>query len=1026
MPTTERIPCNQINDNSRSEFTIFIRRRKIDLIFSRRSNREKKPPPTSAAAETPYAREPAFILGLSARRRRRLTNWLLFLRALFPILASTLRSRAETHLITGPSHRVSQIRASLFTATATAESQLAYTVRAASVRDIISAVHVTSCKAHKTFARRPRSLSLSLPLESLAITAREFSSIFISVFNSRDHYQPSRTTIKFNARVFNSDSICTGKSNRHLVSSAPTQKPTSKKTRRTQRNAHVERQTRGITMEFSGNDPHSLSTFKFNKYSTKKTQCAPRDGGEIPNKEYRLGSDNFTWEEIEEEDDDAEAILDEDAADSRAARPDAAAPVAATPRERPTTRCFDWMFSTTAKNARKRREEKALQREAEVEQADDDDSEENNADIQVAILQSIQKEPMEVTHVRVQQPEQDDIERNNGDAEENAPKNEDSSKPESKDVQLEATVVKKERTTSLIDERIHELLDGKEAESDTSAMIGEADMLGSSTESLYVSGTDDEANQEDEDLSASATKRDVALYVYIPKSWSAVHHRHDLVVLCTYLCVCMLRNARCAAYIYMRRRRRRSSFLRREAAAAADDVSQSSWEDRLHQHAEQGDHKAAHAGYPGEQSESRLELAGSHPTFCGAAMHPQRAPAAHAALCRKDLLSKIYFYSIIKKFMFIPKFTPTPGYSTEAPRSPNTVDFASQGGNNRGSPRRHQTKTYGIEMQRRLFRAYTHIYASEGATTRRRPIIDSTKKPDKLVCRWTISAINDEKVVRKIDFHHDFASIRPIAGYENNYLSVLTRAACPRSNRETHRNTQTATEIVKKIASFSILARAPCRAIATATRFLKDVSAVRASEALFRYTYSTRAQRAAASTGFNYRSPLVEEDEIPAHKIVLSAASPVFRAMFTHDMLENNENSVKITDITEDILTEMLSPGNDISHRGQKYITESHVCYGHSERLHTRRVCINLNTDVLVLSGKRRAVESALALYITRASMDFRRAISHNAVSAAACSSREHTAEYISIEYTQYAWSARSAMTRSKINKTRLSARTTS
>ncbi|CAB0042255.1 unnamed protein product [Trichogramma brassicae] len=58
---------------------------------------------------------------------------------------------------------------------------------------------------------------------------------------------------------------------------------------------------------------------------------------------------------------------------------------------------------------------------------------------------------------------------------------------------------------------------------------------------------------------------------------------------------------------------------------------------------------------------------------------------------------------------------------------------------------------------------------------------------------------------------------------------------------------------------------------------------------------------------FNYRSPLVEEDEIPAHKIVLSAASPVFRAMFTHDMLENNENSVKITDITEDILTEMLS-----------------------------------------------------------------------------------------------------------------------
>uniref|UniRef100_A0ABD2X4T5 Uncharacterized protein n=1 Tax=Trichogramma kaykai TaxID=54128 RepID=A0ABD2X4T5_9HYME len=91
-------------------------------------------------------------------------------------------------------------------------------------------------------------------------------------------------------------------------------------------------------------------------------------------------------------------------------------------------------------------------------------------------------------------------------------------------------------------------------------------------------------------------------------------------------------------------------------------------------------------------------LAGSHPTFCEAAMHPHRAAAAHAALCRKDL------------------------HSTEAPRSSCTIDFASQGGNNRGSSRRHQTKTYGIEMQRRLFRAYTHIYASESTTMRRRYI----------------------------------------------------------------------------------------------------------------------------------------------------------------------------------------------------------------------------------------------------------------------------------------------------------------
>ncbi|KAL7298745.1 hypothetical protein TKK_0008495 [Trichogramma kaykai] len=49
-----------------------------------------------------------------------------------------------------------------------------------------------------------------------------------------------------------------------------------------------------------------------------------------------------------------------------------------------------------------------------------------------------------------------------------------------------------------------------------------------------------------------------------------------------------------------------------------------------------------------------------------------------------------------------------------------------------------------------------------------------------------------------------------------------------------------------------------------------------------------------------------DEKELPAHKIILATASPVFRAMFAHDMLENKENSVKITDITENILTEML------------------------------------------------------------------------------------------------------------------------
>ncbi|XP_023318446.1 protein roadkill-like [Trichogramma pretiosum] len=48
------------------------------------------------------------------------------------------------------------------------------------------------------------------------------------------------------------------------------------------------------------------------------------------------------------------------------------------------------------------------------------------------------------------------------------------------------------------------------------------------------------------------------------------------------------------------------------------------------------------------------------------------------------------------------------------------------------------------------------------------------------------------------------------------------------------------------------------------------------------------------------------EEDIPAHKYILAVASPVFRAMFTHDMLENKNNSVQIIDTPRNILVEML------------------------------------------------------------------------------------------------------------------------
>lgn len=42
------------------------------------------------------------------------------------------------------------------------------------------------------------------------------------------------------------------------------------------------------------------------------------------------------------------------------------------------------------------------------------------------------------------------------------------------------------------------------------------------------------------------------------------------------------------------------------------------------------------------------------------------------------------------------------------------------------------------------------------------------------------------------------------------------------------------------------------------------------------------------------------------HKAILSARSPVFEAMFEHDMRENEENSVEITDVAAEVLEKLL------------------------------------------------------------------------------------------------------------------------
>lgn len=46
--------------------------------------------------------------------------------------------------------------------------------------------------------------------------------------------------------------------------------------------------------------------------------------------------------------------------------------------------------------------------------------------------------------------------------------------------------------------------------------------------------------------------------------------------------------------------------------------------------------------------------------------------------------------------------------------------------------------------------------------------------------------------------------------------------------------------------------------------------------------------------------------EFPAHKAILAARSPVFAAMFEHEMEEKKQNRVDITDVEHEVMKEML------------------------------------------------------------------------------------------------------------------------
>ncbi|KAL7298845.1 hypothetical protein TKK_0008584 [Trichogramma kaykai] len=163
------------------------------------------------------------------------------------------------------------------------------------------------------------------------------------------------------------------------------------------------------------------------------------------------------------------------------------------------------------------------------------------------------------------------------------------------------------------------------------------------------------------------------------------------------------------------------------------------------------------------------------------------------------------------------------------------------------------------------------------------PITDSTKKPDKLVCRWTLSAINKKKVVRKSTLHHDFATTK-FSGRGLNFYELKNIEELISSENTV--TIQCELEVFKKYESSL------------------DVDIINNKDQM---NNKVKLDSLLLSEEFSDVKLITSDDnDIPAHKNILAVASPVFRAMFTHDMLENKGNSVEITDTPYNILVEML------------------------------------------------------------------------------------------------------------------------
>ncbi|KAL7293731.1 hypothetical protein TKK_0012801 [Trichogramma kaykai] len=167
------------------------------------------------------------------------------------------------------------------------------------------------------------------------------------------------------------------------------------------------------------------------------------------------------------------------------------------------------------------------------------------------------------------------------------------------------------------------------------------------------------------------------------------------------------------------------------------------------------------------------------------------------------------------------------------------------------------------------------------------PVIDLTNKPDKLVCKCSFSAINDKKVYRKLTLHHDFVSdnFKGIGWSRYYELAKIDHLI-------SSENTLTIQCELEVFEDFNNLSSLNCSDIINGENPISNE--LNLEELFCNEEFSD--VKVKASDG----------NAIPAHKNILAVARPVFKAMFTHYMLENTENFVKIIDTTENILIEML------------------------------------------------------------------------------------------------------------------------